>query len=137
MEAIQDYFTTYKQSAWEKDAGRMIGLYDDHVVIFDMWEQGFQTGLAGWSVVIRDWFGSLGDERVNVIFEMIDIHEGDKVGFASALISFQAIAADNAVVRSMKNRITVGFIKRSDGWKVIHQHISAPVDAELKAIMDF
>lgn len=137
MKKIQDYFTIYKQSAWEKDTESMIGLYDDNVVIFDMWQEGYQTGLAEWSIVIKDWLGSLGEEKVNVIFEMIEIHEGDNVGFGSALITFQAISIDNIIIRSMKNRITLGFVKERDLWKVVHQHTSAPINSDLEAILDF
>lgn len=137
MKKIQDYFTIYKQSAWEKDTERMIGLYDDNVVIFDMWQEGYQTGLAEWSIAIKDWLGSLGEENVNVIFEMIEIHEGDNIGFGSALITFQAISIDNIILRSMKNRITLGFIKEKVLWKVVHQHTSAPINSDLEAILDF
>ncbi|MEB2778337.1 nuclear transport factor 2 family protein [Algoriphagus sp. D3-2-R+10] len=137
MEKIQDYFTIYKQSAWEKDTQSMIGLYDDNVVIFDMWEEGYQTGLAEWSFAIKDWLGSLGEEKVNVLFEMIEIHECDNVGFGSALITFQAISIDNTIIRSMKNRITLGFVKKRDLWKVVHQHTSAPINSDLEAILDF
>lgn len=115
----------------------MIGLYDDNAVIFDMWKQGYQTGLAEWSIVIKDWLGSLGEEKVNVIFEMIEIHEGDNVGFGSALITFQAISIGNIIIRSMKNRITLGFIKEKDVWKVVHQHTSAPINSDLEAILNF
>ncbi len=137
MKKIQDYFTIYKQSAWEKDTESMIGLYDDNVVIFDMWQEGYQTGLAEWSIAIKDWLGSLGEEKVNVIFEMIEIHEGDNVGFGSALVTFQAISIDNTIIRSMKNRITLGFVKERDLWKVVHQHTSAPINSDLEAILEF
>lgn len=137
MKNLQDFFTIYKQSAWDKDTESMVGLYDDNVVIFDMWNQGYQTGLKEWSVVIKDWLGSLGDEKVNVIFEMTEIHESTDVGFGSALISYQAISTSNTIVRSMKNRITLGFIKQKDEWKVVHQHTSAPINSDLKAILNF
>jgi ketosteroid isomerase-like protein len=138
MKTIQNFFTIYKQSAWEKDTKSMIELYDDNVVIFDMWKQGYQTGLIEWSVVIKDWLGSLGGEKINVTFEMIEIHEGHKVGFASALIAFQAISVDNTVIRSMRNRITLGFVKKNiDEWKVVHQHTSAPINSDLEAILNF
>lgn len=137
MKRIQDFFTLYKQSAWEKDSESMIELYDDNVVIFDMWKQGYQTGLTEWSIEIKNWLGSLGQENVNVIFEMIKIHEGHHVGFGSALITFQAISIDNSVIRSMKNRITLGFTKANDVWKVVHQHTSAPLNSDLVAILNF
>jgi ketosteroid isomerase-like protein len=136
MKKIQDFFTIYKQSAWDRDTKSMVGLYHHNVVIFDMWKQGYQKGLKEWSGVIQNWFGSLGEENVNVIFEMVDIHESGHVGFASALITFQAISIDKTILRSMRNRITVGFIKENDAWKVIHQHTSAPINADLGAMLD-
>lgn len=137
MKRIQDYFIIYKQAAWDKDIERMIGLYDDNVVIYDMWTSGYQTGLTQWSVSIKDWLGSLGEEKVVVIAEMIEIHESGDIGFGSALITYQAISSDNRILRSMKNRLTVGFRKKKNEWKVIHQHTSAPINSELVAILNF
>lgn len=137
MKRPQDYFKIYKQSAWDKDTESMIALYHDNVVIFDMWNQGYQTGLTEWSNAIKDWLGSLGDEKVNVIFEMTEIHEGNDVGFRSALITYQAISTSNTILRSMKNRVTLGFIKQNDTWKVIHQHTSAPINSNLEGILNF
>jgi ketosteroid isomerase-like protein len=137
MKHLQDYFTIYKQAAWAKDIERMISLYADNVLIFDMWMRGYQTGLTEWAGVIKNWLDSLGDEKVNVIFDKIEINEGGDIGFGSALIIYQAISRDNTVVRSMKNRITIGFRKEKDVWKVIHQHTSAPINSELVGILNF
>lgn len=137
MKTIQDFFNLYKQTAWEKDTEQMITLYHKDVVIFDMWEHGYQTGLGAWSVVIKDWLGSLGDEKVKVLFEMIASQEDGNIGFGTALISYQAIAPDNSILRSMKNRITLGFSKVEGNWKVIHQHTSAPLNGDLQGILDF
>jgi ketosteroid isomerase-like protein len=137
MRTVQDFFEIYKQSAWNKDTESMIGLYDDDVMIFDMWTHGYQNGLAEWSSIIKDWLGSLREEKVNVIFEMIEIREGDNVGFGRALITYQAMSIDNTIVRSMRNRITLGFVKQKDVWKVVHQHTSAPINADLNAILNF
>ncbi len=136
MEII-DFFSMYKDAAWRKDTKAMIDLYDEHVVIFDMWDQGHLTDSSAWKKIIIDWLGSLGDEKVKVEFEMVEIHQSDTVGFASALIQFQAISKKGTVLRSMKNRITLGFTKSEDGWKVIHQHTSAPISSNgLTAILD-
>ncbi|MCE7861934.1 MAG: hypothetical protein DYG99_00175 [Bacteroidetes bacterium CHB5] len=137
MKQPHDFFTIYKQTAWNKDIESMINLYDDDVVIFDMWATGYQTGLTEWSRAIKDWLSSLGEEKVNVIFEKINIHECGDVGFGSALVGYQAISPDGSILRSMKNRITIGFFKKKMEWKVIHQHTSAPVNDELVAILDF
>ena len=134
---IEDFFKIYQKSAWDKDASAMISLYDEHALIFDMWDQGYISNFSEWSKIITDWLGSLGEEKVKVEFEMVKIHQSGDVGFASALIQFQAISSEGAVLRGMKNRISLGFSKSEDGWKVIHQHTSAPVSSDgLTAILD-
>lgn len=127
---IEDFFKEYKTAAWEKDSAAMIRLYDTSLVQFDMWDKGYCTNPRDWTAEIENWLGSLGEERVQADFEMVRIHRSDSIGFASALIQFQAISPDGRVVRGMKNRITLGFVKQTNGWKVVHQHISAPVSSD-------
>ena len=134
---IEDFFKIYKISAWDKDTSAMINLYDERALIFDMWDQGYISNSSEWNKIITDWLGSLGEEKVKVDFEMVKIHQSGDVGFASALIQFQAISGEGIVLRGMKNRISLGFSKFEDGWKVIHQHTSAPVSSEeLVAILN-
>lgn len=134
---IEDFFKIYQNAAWEKDTKSMINLYHEETIIFDMWDQGYIANSSEWTKIITDWLGSLGDEKVKVEFEMINIHQSDNIGFASALIQFQAISGEGLILRSMKNRITLGFKKFEEGWKVIHQHTSAPISSNgLTAILD-
>jgi ketosteroid isomerase-like protein len=133
---IKDFFRSYEDTAFRKDIPGMINLYDDNIVTFDMWDKGYFSGLKEWSSIISDWLTSLTSEKVKVSFEMIDVQEGEDVGFASAIIQFQALATDDSVQRSMRNRITLGFIKKDGFWKVKHQHTSAPINSDLQAILD-
>lgn len=134
---IEDFFKIYQKSAWDKDTTSMINLYDEHALIFDMWDQGYISNPSEWRKIIIDWLGSLGEEKVKVEFEMVKIHQSGNVGFASALIQFQAISGEGAVLRGMKNRISLGFSKFEEGWKVIHQHTSAPVSSDgLTVLLD-
>jgi ketosteroid isomerase-like protein len=134
---IEDFFEDYKAYAWNKDASSMIKLYDEHALIFDMWDQGYISDPSEWKKIIIEWLGSLGEEKVQVDFERVSIHQSGEVGFASALIKYQAISGDGTVLRSMKNRISLGFSRSEDGWKVVHQHTSAPISSEgLTAILD-
>ena len=134
---IEDFFKIYQKSAWLQDTTAMINLYDENAVIFDMWDKGHNSNSSEWTKTIIDWLGSLGEDKVKVEFEKVEIYKSGNVGFASALILFQAISSEGAVLRSMKNRITLGFSKFEDGWKVIHQHTSAPISSNnLTAILD-
>jgi ketosteroid isomerase-like protein len=132
---INDFFTYYKKAAWEQDIPGMLGLYSNDVIIFDMWGQGVYHGLKDWAAVITNWLSALKEERVHVTFEMIAIEESKTIAFANAFIQFEALSKDNTVLRSMKNRITLGFVKTEGLWKVKHQHTSAPIDADLNAIL--
>ena len=137
MKEIEDFFEDYKNAVWQKDATMLLKLYDNEVVSFDMWDIGYYKTLNEWTPEIENWLSSLGEEKVKVDFEMIKVFKSDINGFASGLIKFQAINTQGAVLRKMKNRITVGFSRFEGGWKVIHQHVSAPVTSEnLTAILD-
>jgi ketosteroid isomerase-like protein len=135
---IEDFFKNYQDAAWLKDAKAMINLYDEHaLIIFDMWDAGYLSNPSEWAKVIEDWLGSLGEEKVKVNFEMIKVRQSGNVGFASALIQYQAISGDGQILRSMKNRISLGFSKSDKGWKVTHQHTSAPISSDkLTAILN-
>ena len=134
---IDDFFTIYQTAAWHKDTLAMRNLYDEEAVVFDMWDQAYALNALTWRELIEDWLGSLGEEKVKVEFKRVGIHQAETIGFASALIQFQAISSEGAILRSMTNRITLGFSKSEHGWKVIHQHTSAPIRSEgLTAILD-
>tara|TARA_R110002051_G_scaffold188312_1_gene257748 strand:- start:2146 stop:2562 length:417 start_codon:yes stop_codon:yes gene_type:complete len=137
MKEIEDFFEDYKNAVWQKDATMLLKLYANEVISFDMWDIGYYKTLNEWTPEIENWLSSLGEEKVKVDFEMIKVFKSDINGFASGLVEFQAINIQGAVLRKMKNRITVGFSKFKDGWKVVHQHVSAPVTSEnLTAILD-
>lgn len=137
MKEIEEFFPGYKEAVWQKDAAALLSLYSKELVAFDMWDQGFFGSLKEWSPEIKQWLGSLGDEKVRVDFGRIELFQSDDLGFASAYITFQALDADGKVLRGMTNRITVGFSKENDGWKVVHQHISAPVTSQdLTAVLE-
>ncbi|MFD2099775.1 YybH family protein [Flagellimonas iocasae] len=137
MKDIEDFFIAYKNAVWQKNAAELLSLYDENVVSFDMWDRGYYKNLQEWSPEIEDWLDSLADEKVKVDFEMVVTHASETVGFASGLIRFRAISSDGTVLRGMKNRISVGFSKFGTKWKVVHQHISAPVTSEnLMAVLN-
>ena len=134
---IKDFFSIYQDAAWNKDTAAMVNLYDEQAVLFDMWDRGYYSNSLEWASIIEAWLGSLGDEKVKVEFEMIKIHESGKLGFASALVRYQALSNEGVVLRGMKNRISLGFTKKEEGWKVIHQHTSAPISSDgLSGILD-
>jgi ketosteroid isomerase-like protein len=127
---IEEFFKIYQNSVWNKNTVAMQNLYENPSVLFDTWDRGYVSNSTEWNKIIDDWFNSLGEEMVKVDFEMVTIHRSENIGFASALIQFQATSIEGVVLRSMRNRLTVGFEKSEKGWKAIHQHMSAPISSK-------
>jgi ketosteroid isomerase-like protein len=134
MEKPELFFERYAKAAWDKNAEMMVDLYSKDVVIFDMWDKGFYTGLDDTRKMILEWFEHLGTDKVNVKFEDIQIKEDDACAFGYGFIKFAGISKEGVVLRSMKNRLSLAFVKTDNQWKVIHQHISLPIhSSDLKA----
>jgi uncharacterized protein (TIGR02246 family) len=132
---IHRLFEAYQTAVYAKDVEAYAGLFDENVHVFDMWEQWSCQGLAAWRKMAADWLGSLGTERVVVEFADIHVSTSSDLAFAYAFVTFRAVSAEGQKLREMQNRLTWVLSYRPGGWKIVHQHTSAPLDpATCKAI---
>ena len=132
--AIQQLLHRYVESVLAKDVEAFVALYDAEVRVFDMWNSWSHDGQQPWREMVQGWFGSLHDERVAVAFSEVRTRVAQDLAVLHAFVSFAAIDAGGATLRSMTNRVTMALAGRGDGWKIVHQHTSAPIDGETKAI---
>jgi uncharacterized protein (TIGR02246 family) len=121
-------FAAYKAAVLAKDADAFCALYDADIHVFDMWGQWQHQGLAAWRRMAEGWFGSVGEERVVVEFSDIRAEQAGELAFGHAIARFSAQAADGTPLRSLDNRFTVVLRRQADGWKIIHEHTSAPIE---------
>lgn len=132
---IHRLFDVYCAAVYGKDVEGYAGLFDGDVHVFDMWEQWSCQGIAAWRKMAADWLGSLGAERVVVEFADVRVTTSSDLAFAHAFVTFRAVSTDGQKLREMQNRLTWVLKHRPDGWKIVHQHTSAPLDpATCKAI---
>lgn len=124
----------YAEAALRKEPERLAAIYADDVLAFDMWGRHSVAGKAAWLAEIRGWLGGLGGERVKVDFQDLRAELSGDAGFATALVRYAALDPAGAELRSMVNRLTWGLRRRQGAWFVAHQHTSAPLDAEARAI---
>jgi len=122
-----EFFDTYKLAASTKNKSQMSGLYHQDVQWFDIWNDYQVQGSDKINALVADWFDSLGDEQLEVEFSAVTTKQHGDVAFASAFVHFRAVNAAGKVLRQMKNRITLGFIKTNTTWSVLHQHTSIPI----------
>jgi ketosteroid isomerase-like protein len=135
MKEIESLFETYKNAVFQKDAEAYASIFDDEVRIFDMWMDWSSDGLAVWREIAKEWFGSLGSERVVVAFEGIRIQAGGELAAATAFVRFAAISEQGEELRYLENRLTWIVQKKEKGWKITHQHTSGPIDFETMKVI--
>jgi uncharacterized protein (TIGR02246 family) len=135
-ESIEELLTGYRAAVHAKDVDAFVALYDENVQVFDMWGRWSYAGADEWRKMAAEWFGSLGTEQVAV--ELHDVHAtvGEDVAAAHAIVTFKGLSADGEELRAMDNRLTwVARKTREGGWKVIHEHTSAPADFETSKVI--
>lgn len=128
----------YRDAVFARDVDAFAALYDQDVHVFDMWGEWSLRGIAAWRRMAEGWFGSLGDERVRVTFDDVESIVGDAMTCGHATVTYSAQSADGAILRSLSNRMTAVLQQHGDGWKVVHEHTSAPIEhATLKAVLNW
>jgi uncharacterized protein (TIGR02246 family) len=132
---VQKVFEGYKTAVFEKDVEAFLGHYTEDIHIFDMWGKWSYKGIQAWREMVTGWFGSLGDERVVVDFDDVQINCTDDIAVAHAYVTFKALSSDGKELRSMNNRLTLALKRTNNGWKVFHEHSSAPIDGDTLQVM--
>jgi len=122
------FLAAYADAVHAKDVAAFVGLYDDDLHVFDLWQDWSLQGLAAWRAMAEGWFASLGDERVVVTAAQAQGHTEGDLAFGHAFLTYAAYAADGRRLRSLDNRISVAMRRTAAGWKVVHEHTSVPVE---------
>jgi uncharacterized protein (TIGR02246 family) len=128
--AVRQVLEGYKAAVFAKDVDAFIALYDADLQVFDMWGQWSHRGLAAWRAMAAEWFGSLGTERVVVDFSEVHTVVSPDLAVAYAFVTYTAVGADGAKLRSLDNRMTLALRPQGGAWKIVHEHTSAPIDGE-------
>jgi uncharacterized protein (TIGR02246 family) len=126
----EELLDRYAAAARAKDVESFLDLYADDVRSFDLWGAWSYDGKDALRAVVTEWFRSVDTDTIGVDFDEIRSEIGEDVAGVSAFTTFRGISAEGEELRSMDNRLT--WILRRDGvgWKIVHEHTSAPVGEE-------
>jgi ketosteroid isomerase-like protein len=127
---FNSFFEAYESSVLNKQVDKLMALYDEDLVAYDMWGRWSYAGAAPWREMNERWLGSLGSETVVVEFDDINTVHGAEISAAYATVSYKAVSETGKILRSMQNRLTWVAKQKNGAWKIVHQHTSAPIDPE-------
>ncbi|MFC4820930.1 YybH family protein [Dokdonella ginsengisoli] len=126
----------YAGAVRRKDVEAFLALYADDVLLFDLWGTWSVRGIDAWRAAVSEWFSSLGDEYVVVRAEQPASTVCGDLAVGHAILTYTAFAADGRELRSLDNRLTMALRCLDGGWKIVHEHTSAPLDhASAKAML--
>ena len=126
----------YKRAVYEKDVEAFLSLYDPEARVFDTWGVWSYEGETERRRVIEKWFSSLGEERVRVTIDRVQVVAADQLATLSARAVYVALSATGEELRGMQNRLTWVIKPEGRTWKIIHEHTSVPIGfADLKGML--
>ena len=128
----EDLLDRYAAAARAKDAEAFLSFYADDVRTFDLWSVWSYDGKDALRAMVEEWFGSVGSDLIAVEFDDVRVEAGEEVAAVSAFTTFRGISAEGEELRSMNNRLTWILRREPEGWKITHEHTSAPAGDEGK-----
>jgi uncharacterized protein (TIGR02246 family) len=126
---------SYKKAVYEKDAGAFLHLYDQDARVFDTWAVWSYEGVTERRKIVEQWFASLGEERVAVTIDRIQVAGNTELAMLSARAIYAAISSRGEELRSMQNRLTWVLKFEAGAWKIIHEHTSVSIGPDLKGLL--
>jgi uncharacterized protein (TIGR02246 family) len=133
-DAVHQVIDAYRQAVFDRDAEAFLRLYELGARVFDAWEVWSYEGAESRRASVTGWFDSLGDERVRVTVEDVQVLGEPPWVVATAVFRYAAFSSAGVELRSMQNRLTWVLRAQGDGWKIVHEHTSMPVGSDTKAI---
>ena len=128
LREFQVILDNYSRFVRYKDYEGFIGQYAPNLINYDLWQAATYNTMLSWQTNIKKWFDGLGDEYVTVTFRDITVYESTNTAFLHGIISFQGHSKEGNVLRAMDNRLSWGLIYLENGWKIVHEHTSLPID---------
>lgn len=127
---MDEMLEAYAAAVRAKDVEAFLALYADDARTFDLWGVWSYDGKEALRAMVEEWFGSVGTDLIGVEFDDVRAEMGADVAGLSAFTTFRGISAEGEELRSMNNRLTWLLRRDGGGWKITHEHTSAPAGDE-------
>ena len=127
-EPVNSVIEAYRQAVFDRDVDAFMRLYEPGARVFDAWNVWSYESAGEWRGSVEGWLTSLGDERVRVTAEQVQVRGEGPLLIVSAFFRYAAISSEGVELRAIKNRLTWALRSDSETWRIVHEHTSVPSD---------
>jgi ketosteroid isomerase-like protein len=113
-----------------KTVDQAMSYYDDSekLVVFDVIPPLQYAGPAAWRKDLKGFFAAFpGPSHIDLT--NLQVVNDSRIGFAHSIQHFAGTAKSGKKVE-ITFRVTDGLEKKSGKWKIVHEHVSVPVDLD-------
>jgi len=127
---VSGMIEAYRVAVFNRDIEALMRLYDPSVRVFDTWDVWSYEGADAWRASVHAWLSTLGDDRVRVTVEDVQVLGESPLLVTSAVFRYAAIDGSGQELRALQNRLTWALRFDGETWKIVHEHTSMPVGHE-------
>lgn len=123
---IRDMVSRYVNAVRAKDVSRIADLYTDDVVAFDAI---LALQFKGKAAYIEHWHTCMGYASGDMHFEIhqLNVSANEQLAFSHS-VNLCGCTNEQGKMESSWMRCTQCWKHTADGWKIVHEHFSAPFD---------
>ncbi|UZN48474.1 nuclear transport factor 2 family protein [Cupriavidus cauae] len=124
---IRAMLSAWRDAAVARDVPRIVSHYTPDIVAFDA---VMQLQFKGVDAYGKHWAACMEMCPGPMVFEMnqLQLFVDQQFGYGHYLL--RCGHEENGTEKSSWMRVTVGLRNTGDGWKIAHEHFSAPFDVE-------
>ena len=124
---IQAMEARFAKAVQARDLNGVMSNYSADVLVFDVSPPRQYVGAAAYR---KDWQGLFASLKGPIQFKVSDLHvqAGRDLAYAHSIQALSSTDAKSGKPMSITVRVTDVFQKSAGAWKIIHEHVSMPVD---------
>lgn len=127
---IRQVIERYAEAFRLLDVDRIVALYADDVLVFDLLGGFGLRGLPAWRAMLESVARDMHEGVCNITD--LEVLASDDLAVASAIIYYGN--KTEAGVEGIHNRATFVLRPMEGTWKIIHEHTSVPLDDKMEPI---
>ena len=136
-EQIREMIQEWLKAVHACDVDAAMAHYAEEVVAYDLFGETKVTGKSAYRKNYERWFQCCAEATKSYEIKELEVSAGEDLAFCRALNCMTGPNPEGKVEDTWV-RVTVCYRKLGGAWKIVHEHVSAPLEMETqKGVFQF